>query len=104
MPSRSLIAAAALAALLAGCEMPKGGVSKVVLPEPESAGAKVMKEGCSSCHAAPSPAVHTAEEWPNTLYRMQEHRRMNGYALITPEQLGVLLEYLQRHSQNQSQN
>lgn len=100
MPSRNMVVAVVLLALVTGCDLPQGGASKVVLPEPESVGAKVMKANCSSCHAAPSPAVHTAEEWPNTLYRMQEHRRMNGYALITPEQLEPLLDYLKRHSKS----
>lgn len=98
MPSRKVIVAAVLLALVAGCDMPQGGASKVVLPEPDSPGAVVMKENCSSCHAAPSPAVHTAEEWPGVIYRMQEHRRMTGYALIVPEELEPLLDYLKRHS------
>ncbi len=98
MPSCNVIAAVALLALVTGCDMPQGGSSKVVLPEPELPGAVVMKDNCSSCHAVPSPAVHTAKEWPNIIYRMQEHRRMNGYVLITPEELALLLDYLQRHS------
>ncbi len=98
MRSRNVATAALLLALVAGCEMPQGGASKVVLPEPESLGAVVMKGNCSSCHAAPGPAVHTAEEWPSVIYRMQEHRRMNGYAVIGPEELELLLDYLKRHS------
>lgn len=98
MPNRDLLTAVVLLALLAGCDLPQGNATKVVLPEPESAGAKVMKDNCASCHAAPSPAVHTAEEWPNVIYRMQEHRRMNGYALIIPEQQELLLDYLKRHA------
>ncbi|MDZ4263574.1 MAG: hypothetical protein U1B30_14745 [Pseudomonadota bacterium] len=98
MQSRNVIAAALLLTLVAGCEMPQGGAGKGVLPEPESPGAIVMKESCSSCHAAPSPAVHTAEEWPGVIYRMQEHRRMTGYTLIAPEELGLLLDYLKRHA------
>lgn len=99
MPSRNLMATAvAVLALLSGCEMPQEEVSKIVLPEPDSPGALVLKENCSSCHGAPSPSVHTAEEWPNTLYRMQEHRRMTGYSLIVPEELEQLLDYLKRYA------
>ena len=98
MLNRNLVSAAVLLALLAGCDTSFGGGGKVELPEPESRGALVMKESCSSCHAAPSPGVHTAEEWPNVIYRMQEHRRMTGYTLIAPTELEPLLDYLQRHS------
>ena len=42
MRSRNVATAALLLALVAGCEMPQGGASKVVLPEPESLGAVVM--------------------------------------------------------------
>lgn len=98
MSNRNLLASAALLMLLAGCDLPQGNVTKVSLPEPESAGAKVMKDNCANCHAAPSPSVHTAGEWPNVIYRMQEHRRMNGLSLIAPEQQELLLDYLKRHA------
>jgi len=100
MPNRNLIAVLVLLALLSGCEMPQGGASKVVLPESDSLGAQVLKENCSKCHGVPSPAVHTAEEWPNVIYRMQEHRRMTGYSLIVPEELELLLDYLKRNAKS----
>ncbi len=98
MLNRNVVSSVALLVLFTGCDISSGGVGKVLLPEPESRGALVMKESCSSCHAAPSPGVHTAEEWPNVIYRMQEHRRMTGYTLIAPEELEPLLDYLQRHA------
>jgi hypothetical protein len=100
MPSRNVIVAAALLALLSGCDVQQGGTGKVVLPEPDSPGARILKENCSKCHGAPGPAVHTAEEWPNVIYRMQEHRRMTGYSLIVPDELELLLDYLKRHAKS----
>lgn len=98
MSNRNIAGAALSLLVLAGCGTPEGEIKPVVLPDPESAGAKVLKEHCSSCHGAPSPVVHTAEEWPNIVYRMQEHRRMNGYTLIVPEQEQQLLDYLKQYA------
>lgn len=100
MSRRNVVAAGALLVLATGCEIPHGGASKVVLPEPESAGAQVLKENCSSCHAAPSPSVHTAKEWPNVIYRMLEHRRMRSFGPIAPADQEQLLDYLQRHAKS----
>ena len=98
MLNRNLIVAVALLVLLAGCDTSSDKTSKVVLPEPDSAGAQLLKANCSSCHGAPSPAVHTAEEWPNVVYRMQEHRRMRSYGPIAPEDLEQLIAYLKHHA------
>lgn len=98
MLSRNTMGVVALLALASGCDGSMGEAGKAALPEPGSHGAMIMKGNCSSCHAAPSPAVHTAEEWPNVIYRMQEHRRMTGYVLIPPDELEQLLSYLKRHA------
>ncbi len=84
--------------VLSACEMPAQQKSAVKLPEPESAGVAMMKEFCASCHAPPSPTVHTAEEWPNVIYRMQERRRMEAYELMNDDERGTLLEYLKRQA------
>jgi len=86
---------------LSACDMPAQQASKVALPEPESAGAKLMTEFCSTCHAPPRPSVHTAKEWPNVIYRMQEHRRMKSYNLLDETQVGVLVGYLQSHAKGE---
>lgn len=88
-----------LALLLAACELPQQS-SHTVLPEPESDGAQVMKQFCSDCHAPPSPAAHTAEEWPNVIYRMQERRRMKAYTLMDERQEEVLLDYLKEFAKS----
>jgi len=87
------------ALLVAGCELPQTQ-TKISLPEPESEGAQVAKQFCSDCHAPPSPLVHTAEEWPNVIYRMQERRRMKAFELIAEPEHTILLEYLQKFAKS----
>lgn len=84
--------------LLSACEMPTQQASKLVLPEPDSAGATLLQDFCSNCHAPPNPVVHAADEWPNVIFRMQERRRMEGYKLLTDDEMTVLVEYLQRNA------
>lgn len=85
--------------VVAGCELPQRE-SKVNLPAPDSEGAQIMKKHCAACHAPPSPLVHTAKEWPNVVYRMQERRRMKAYELISEPEKTLLLEYLQKFSKS----
>lgn len=84
--------------ILMACEMPVQQKSAVKLPEPGSPGVAMMKEFCASCHAPPSPTTHTAKQWPNVLYRMQERRRMEAYELLNDDELAILLNYLKRHA------
>lgn len=97
MPKYFFVAVFAL--LLAACELPQGE-SKISLPEPESAGAKLVKKFCSDCHAPPSPMAHTADEWPNVLYRMQERRRMKAYSLMLEHEQEQMLDYFQRFAKS----
>lgn len=60
----------------------------------------MVKKFCSDCHAPPSPLAHTAEEWPNVLYRMQERRRMKAYELMSEHELDVTLKYLQQFAKS----
>lgn len=83
---------------MVGCDISQPRASKIVLPEPESAGAKLMKKYCSDCHAPPATTVHLAEEWPNVIYRMQERRRMKAYQLLDDDEQATLVIYLQKHA------
>lgn len=85
--------------VVAGCELPQTE-SRISLPEPDSEGAQVLKKYCSVCHAPPSPLVHSAKEWPNVIYRMQERRRMKAYELIAEPEQTILLEYLEKFSKS----
>ena len=83
-----------LALVLTACEPPQTE-SRISLPAPDSDGAQLLKKFCSDCHAPPSPLAHTAKEWPNVVYRMQERRRMKTYELIGEDEQAILIEYLE---------
>lgn len=93
-----IIACLMLALVLSGCELPQQQTTRVTLPEPGSEGAQMLKKFCSDCHAPPRPAVHTAKEWPNVIYRMQERRRMKAYVLMDETEERVLLDYLKKYA------
>lgn len=105
MPVRCrLVVGALLTALwLAGCgESEPTRVVKHDYPEPESPGARLLTTHCSGCHAAPLPDVHTAAEWPNVVYRMQQHRMHQAYDPLPQEDVATLIGYLQRHAKEGS--
>jgi hypothetical protein len=70
------------------------------LPEPDSAGAKLVSEYCTHCHAAPPPALHTSQEWASVLARMDAHMVDAGAGVRLPEagQLQTILAYMQKHA------
>lgn len=50
--------------------LPPEGLSPSDLPEPGSPGATLEAAYCGQCHALPSPAMHSATDWPRVLRRM----------------------------------
>jgi hypothetical protein len=54
------------------------GVRPGDLPDPDSPGAKLVVRYCVQCHNLPSPAMHTAEEWPAVEARMFSRVQMMG--------------------------
>jgi cytochrome c5 len=72
------------------------------LPEPESEGAQLVQRYCTACHAAPTPAIHSATDWPRVARRMW--LRMDGlpagFAIERPTsaERTVVLRYLSRHA------
>jgi len=84
------------------------GLPVELLPEPQSAGAKLLQGYCTQCHPLPGPGRHTAEEWPTVLERMtarMEHMSggmmgmMNDIRAPSASERRSLLDYLQRHAQ-----
>ncbi len=74
------------------------------LPEPASAGARVLTYYCTQCHHLPSPGMHSAAEWPQVIHRMSMRTQMmarhgRGVVAASPPELEVLLAYLQTHAQ-----
>lgn len=63
-PSDELLLAAARIAL------PPPGITAASLPEPGSPGAVALTTYCAQCHELPSPAMHSATDWPSVVRRM----------------------------------
>lgn len=69
------------------------------LPDAASPVAQLMSDRCGRCHGAPHPALHSANEWPNVVFRMQKHMAQKGQQALTPAEYSTVLEYLQKHAQ-----
>jgi cytochrome c5 len=83
------------------------GVNPEDLPDPNSPGARFLVRYCTQCHNLPSPAMHSAEEWPRIADRMFYRMSMmsGGTGMMmnvqppTPEEQQVIVAYLQKHAQ-----
>jgi len=84
--------------MLAACEQPAEFSPEKDLPEPKSAGATLLMEYCSECHAPPKPATHLKGEWKNVIFRMQNHRLMESMTTLSDEQMTTLVEYMDKHA------
>ena len=80
------------------------GIREQVVPEPQSAGAKLVKQYCTQCHGLPSPAQHTADAWPAVVARMQGHMRETSNSgtmpirIPSPSTIKEVIDYLQKHA------
>ena len=52
------------------------GFTPAMLPEPQSAGARLTRRYCVQCHHLANPAMHDAARWPGVIHRMVP--RMEG--------------------------
>lgn len=77
------------------------------LPEPESEGAQLLQQFCIQCHYLYGPGLHSAEEWPAVVTRMNRRIQMMGGRRMmmgtteapSQEQLAIIVDYLQKHAQ-----
>jgi cytochrome c5 len=67
------------------------------LPDPGSQGAVLFNEMCSQCHPLPDPKLHTADEWPKIVDRMQSNTRSMGKKVITGNEKTDVVGYLTRY-------
>lgn len=84
------------------------GINPEELPDPQSEGARLLTRSCTQCHNLPSPAMHTAEEWPVVMQRMIARMtmmsRMGGMGMMpqieapSRKQQDTILSYLQSHA------
>lgn len=80
-PSRQqLLLSAAMVAL------PPAGVTAADLPDPGSRGAQIVTSYCVQCHDLPTPAMHSAADWPSIVRRMwlRMERLPDSLALEVP--------------------
>lgn len=72
------------------------------LPDPNSRRAKLLDRYCSQCHNLPSPAMHSAEEWPqvaNRMFmRMSTMSGMMGIESPSSEEQQAIVSYLRANS------
>lgn len=92
---RRLMAAATIA-------LPPSGLVRESLPDPQSAGAALLVQYCTQCHALPAPAMHGAVDWPGVARRMWARiDRMHGELGVQIPSAGdriQLLNYLTAHA------
>lgn len=81
------------------------------LPEPDSPGARALARYCVQCHYLPSPAMHTAQNWPRIVRRMNWRMQgkgnlgtvmkdmMEGVEVPSEAELDALNSYLARFAQ-----
>lgn len=81
------------------------GIEPEELPDRNSRGAKLLIRYCTSCHNLPSPAMHSAEEWPAIAERMfQRMDMMGGMRMMmsskapAPEEQKSIVAYLKEHA------
>jgi len=82
--------AVALALLAAGCD--------ASLPEPDAAGAVVMRQRCSGCHRIYAPGSMTLEMWKMQITRMRAEFARRGHPWLSPGEERALLDYLESHA------
>jgi len=73
-------------------------ISPEALPSPESKGAVLFKETCSQCHTLPDPKLHTANEWPTVVERMQKNMQTMRRKVFTDQEKEELIAYLRDHA------
>jgi len=78
--------------------LPPPGINPGDLAEPESPGAHAVVQFCAQCHSLPSPAMHSATDWPRVLRRMwlRMDRLPDSLGIRTADEgeRGTLLRYL----------
>jgi len=66
-----------------------------VTPPPPGKGREAFLAMCSRCHAAPDPGLHSKEEWPVVLARVERNMKRMNVATPTGLESEDILSYLQ---------
>ncbi len=97
---QSSVDARADAILLAAAKvaLPPPGIGPGDLAEPASRGAGLVVKFCGQCHSLPSPAMHSATDWPRVVRRMwlRMDRLPDSLGIHTADEgdRGTVLTYL----------
>lgn len=70
------------------------------LPAPETHGAVLFRNLCSQCHSLPDPKLHTADEWPGIVERMQSNMRSMRKNVLTENEKKEIVIYLMRYARS----
>lgn len=68
---------------------------------PRGADADLFLHTCTGCHAPPSPGIHTPDEWPLVVARMQENMRIMGVPELPTAQMQRIIHFLRTESERQ---
>jgi hypothetical protein len=79
---------------------PPAGTVTEPLPEANSKAARLFNQYCSQCHVQPSPAQHSAAEWPSVVKRMKTHMQDLHQRVNIPSasEFEAIIAYLQKHA------
>ncbi len=72
--------------------------SAEALGPPGTPGLALFRQTCSQCHALPDPGLHTTDEWPGVVERMQKNMDIMGKPVITDQERDELVSYLSQHA------
>lgn len=75
---------------------------KTITPETLSSDtspdAITFKNACSQCHNLPDPQLHTVDEWPDVVERMQVNMKIMGENVISDMEKKKIISYLVKHA------
>lgn len=77
-------------------------IAKDQLPSLHTDEAKLFETTCTQCHAMPNPSLHTSQEWPEVVDRMQKNMGLMGKRVISEEEKKMISDYLSGNSKKMS--
>ena len=86
---------------MTGAQFPPG-LSASNLPEYGSKEVALLSKYCTQCHAIPGPGMHTQDDWPQVIGRMNQYMQtMHTFHVSRPtgDELQGIQNYLQKHAQ-----
>ena len=78
------------------------GLAATNLPESDSREVALLSKYCIQCHAIPGPGMHTQDDWPQVIGRMNQYMKtMHSFHVKQPtyDEVMLIQNYLQKHAQ-----